>query len=78
LIAGKSAQKSLEDKHIPKHARDFVLNTLGSLSQPTPYVAASFFYGREEPIPAMFQSFLKYLPKDKKCESFKYYLDRHI
>lgn len=26
----------------------------------------------------MFKSFVKNLPGDKKCESFKYYLDRHI
>jgi hypothetical protein len=26
----------------------------------------------------MFQSLVKSLPQDKKCESFKYYLERHI
>ena len=55
-------------------------NSFLTLEKSTPYVASQFFYGREDPIPMMFQRFVDNLDesKSKKCEFLKYYLNRHI
>jgi len=68
----------LKAPKIPGYVREFVGNTVSALDKPLPYVASQFFYGREDPIPAMFQRFVDTLDKDKKCEFLKYYLKRHI
>jgi Protein of unknown function (DUF3050) len=46
---------------------------------PLPVVMASFFYGREDVIPAMFSSLLKGWGVDAvQAPTFVYYLERHI
>lgn len=58
--------------------KKFVSNTVSSLDRPTSYIASQFFYGREDPIPQMFQRFVDTLDKDQSCEFLKYYLKRHV
>lgn len=52
---------------IPKYVQTFVNNTIDSIDRPTPYVAAQFFYGREDPIPQMFSNFVQTLSSDANC-----------
>ena len=75
---GKNIFKELENPQIPSYVQKFVLNTLLAIEKPTPYVASQFFFGREDPIPQMFQKFVNTLQAEKKCEVLKYYLARHI
>jgi hypothetical protein len=69
---------SLSD--VPEVARAFVAHNLdvaqhGELID----VAASFFYGREKPIPDMFQSIVDTLKREKvHAPTLLYYLQRHI
>lgn len=80
ISGGKDVHQELKDPRIPNDIRVFVTNTLAAIEKPTPYVASQFFYGREDPIPQMFQKFVNSLDenKSKKCEVLKYYLKRHI
>ena len=55
-----------------------MFNTLSAIEKPTPYVASQFFFGREDPIPQMFQRFVNTLEGEKKCEVLRYYLERHV
>jgi len=75
---GKDPREELKNSQIPQHVRVFVNNTLDSLDRPTSYVASQFFYGREDPIPEMFQRFVNTIEKNQSCELIKYYLQRHI
>lgn len=60
--------------------RDFVQHTLGTcLRGSTLEVMASFFYGRENVIPDMFQSLLEHWGLSvEQAPGFVYYLQRHI
>ena len=78
ISAGKNIHEELQKKHISPHVRKFVTNTISSVERPTPYVASQFFFGREDPIPMMFQKFIDNLEDQNKYVSFKYYLQRHI
>lgn len=46
LNKGATVKEALEQNKVPSYAREFVLNTVSSLSKPTPYIASQFFYGR--------------------------------
>jgi hypothetical protein len=60
--------------------RHFTTYTLEVACQaPLPVVMASFFYGREDVIPAMFSSLLRGWSVDAvQAPMFVYYLERHI
>lgn len=75
---GATVRDALDQTKAPKYVKDFVSNTVSSLSKPTSYIASQFFYGREDPIPQMFQRFVDTLDKDHSCEFLKYYLKRHV
>ena len=80
LALGAPWQDVLEDLSIPPGVCDFVTNTLGcAIHGSVVEVAATFFFGREDIIPEMFQRLLG-LWGDAKAEvpHFTYYLKRHI
>lgn len=78
MSAGSDPIASLNNPRIPAHVRSFVTNTINAVDQSTPYVAAQFFYGREDPIPQMFQKFVNTLEGNQNCDNLRYYLKRHI
>lgn len=78
ISQGKDVREELKNPKIPNHVQTFVRNTLEALDKPTCYVASQFFYGREDPIPDMFQRFIANIEKDHECSLMKYYLQRHI
>lgn len=78
LRNGVSVPEALKQAKIPSYVKTFVTNTVSSLDRPTPYIASQFFYGREDPIPQMFQKLVDTLDKDKSCEFLKFYLRRHV
>jgi len=65
---------------IPKNTFDFVKKTFEVCdTKPVHQVAGYFLYGREDPIPEMFQSLLGALEKaGVSCEGLILYLKRHI
>ena len=66
---------------IPEAVYDFVRDTLRTADKASTHeVMAAFLFGREDPIPKMFQSIIdnKILSDDKKLECFRLYLQRHI
>jgi hypothetical protein len=78
LRAGGAPRRALSGA--PAHARDFTLYTLATARLPAHRVAASFLYGRESVIPAMFRKIVAKIEaqRSRKLESLKLYLDRHI
>jgi len=78
LRDGLSPEQALAPP-IPESTRHFVLDTLLTCDAPTLEVAASFLLGREDLIPAMFQRILEELERSgTRCDSFRFYLDRHV
>jgi hypothetical protein len=69
-----------QSTHIPKNTFDFVKHTFEICDNaPVHQVAAYFLYGREDPIPEMFQSLLGTLESSGvQCEGLILYLRRHI
>ena len=68
-------------ERIPAAVYDYVRDTLRTVEKAgTHEVMASFLFGREEPIPKMFQSIIdnKIFSDDKTLDSFRLYLQRHI
>ncbi|CAG5090881.1 Oidioi.mRNA.OKI2018_I69.PAR.g12748.t1.cds [Oikopleura dioica] len=66
---------------IPEAVYEFVRDTLRTADKASTHeVMAAFLFGREDPIPKMFQSIIdnKILSDDKKLECFRLYLQRHI
>jgi hypothetical protein len=63
----------------PSHVKSFVQSTLrtAGLGQPEE-VLASFFFGRENVIPAMFKRLAATMRGRLEAPMFQYYLDRHI
>ena len=78
--AGMPVVRALHECAVPDHVASFAKHTLdcainGSLAE----VAASFLYGREDLIPAMFRRLLAILPMENSTiRTFVYYLERHI
>lgn len=56
---GADVHKELKNERIPAHVRSFVSNTLQVVDRSPAYVASQFFFGRESPIPQMFDKFIK-------------------
>jgi hypothetical protein len=80
LRGGASLSDALAAAEVPQFVRDFVQHTIdtcvrGSLLE----VMASFFYGRENVIPDMFQGLLDHWGlSEAQAPGFVYYLQRHI
>lgn len=80
LRAGAGLSKALAAAEVPQFVRDFVEHTIDTcLHGSTLEVMASFFYGRENVIPDMFQSLLEHWGLNvEQAPGFVYYLQRHI
>jgi hypothetical protein len=80
LQSGEMAHAALADPEIPEFVRDFVSHTLDTaLNGSRVQVMASFLYGRENVIPAMFQGLLdSWGLEARQAPQFVYYLERHI
>ncbi len=80
LRSGVPADVALEADKIPAVVRRFVGGTLTpAMERSTLEVAASFVYGRESVIPAMFQGLLdQWGLSASSAPLFVYYLQRHI
>lgn len=66
---------------VPAAIYDYVRDTLRTAEKGSTHeVMASFLFGREEPIPKMFQSIIdnKVFSDDKTLDCFRLYLQRHI
>jgi hypothetical protein len=80
LRSGASLADALASAQVPQFVRDFVEHTIATcLHGSTLEVMASFFYGRENVIPDMFQSLLDHWGlSTEQAPGFVYYLQRHI
>ena len=80
LRGGASLANALETAEVPQFVRDFVQHTIGTcLNGSTLETMASFFYGRENVIPDMFQGLLDHWGLSvSQAPGFVYYLQRHI
>jgi hypothetical protein len=79
LEYGADVEVAMAAVDAPLSARVFVSNTLQCVSEgSTVEVLASFLYGREDLIPAMFARLLPRWQKSRAARSFAYYVDRHI
>jgi hypothetical protein len=78
IAAGGSVKLMLDRSPIGNHTKLFVHSTIATLEKPLPYVAGSFFFGREDPIPQMFKQIVATLPPGTDYEYIKLYLERHI
>jgi len=81
LRQGLSVSAALSESDIPRCARQFVAQTFeiidgGNLAA----IAAAFTFGREDLLPAVFQSIVNELNEKSGggLDEFKYYLNRHI
>jgi hypothetical protein len=81
LVAnGVDAGDALHAVRAPEYVRAFVTHTLRiATREPTLAVMASFFHGRENVIPRMFESLLlRWNIPEHQAPKFVYYLKRHI
>lgn len=80
LSNGESVSHALNDPAILTATRDFVSFTIRLAEQGSPWcVAAAFFYGREDLIPAMFSRLVEVLSQEgRSLPRFLHYLQRHI
>jgi Protein of unknown function (DUF3050) len=80
LRAGAGLSEALAAAEVPQFVREFVEHTLGTcLRGTTLETMASFFYGRENVIPDMFQGLLDHWGlSERQAPGFVYYLQRHI
>lgn len=77
---GAELSEALTTLNVNPAIKNFVLTTINvALNGSTPEVLGSFFYGREDSIPEMFEHLLKtWNISEKEAEVFVYYLNRHI
>ncbi|GAB3855945.1 DUF3050 domain-containing protein [Hymenobacter terrigena] len=79
--AGRTVSQALADAQAPDSVRQFVETTFRIIQSGKAHaVAASFTFGREDLIPAMFRQLVGEL-RDRfpgQLDTFVYYLDRHI
>ena len=80
LRAGMALADAFEAAGVPRFVRRFVSHTLDTCQHGTTVQAmASFFYGRENVIPGMFQGLLdRWGLSTAEAPGFVYYLQRHI
>lgn len=77
---GSSLEDAMVALEVNPAIRKFVMTTIDiAMNGSTSEVLGSFFYGREDSIPEMFDHLLKtWNIKEKDAEVFVYYLNRHI
>jgi hypothetical protein len=78
---GMSVNEALTHAAVPIPVAVFVKSTFQSIERAQPHVlAASFTYGREDLIPAMFHQLVCRLEQQfpNRLTTLRYYLDRHI
>lgn len=80
LKTGTAYNQALKKPGIHPEIHNFVGKTLGTaLNEPLEAVLGSFFFGRENVIPAMFSKLLgEWSINEKDAPLFVYYLKRHI
>lgn len=80
LRRGETLDASFDQAALPEYVRDFVRSTLSiALKGRLEEVAGSFFYGREDSIPNMFQALLDHWGLDQgKVPRLVHYLNHHI
>jgi hypothetical protein len=81
LRAGRSLEDALVEARVPAEIADFVRTTLDIAQHgKTHEIAAAFFFGRENVIPAMFDQLRASLHSadHRMTERLSYYLSRHI
>lgn len=81
IESGDSFSAALVDAPISEGVKLFVERTIAiALRGDTVQATSAFFFGREDPIPEMFDRFLKNVitDDDDKLTHFRYYLARHI
>jgi hypothetical protein len=81
LRRGKTVSDALESPGVPNAARHFVRGTFDIIeSGCLCSIASAFTFGREDLLPAVFQSIVEALAPESAdgLEVFKYYLNRHI
>lgn len=78
--SGIELERALELAEVPRYVINFVSQTISiALNGRTEEAASSFFYGREDAIPQMFQSLLdQWGLKKESAPRFAHYLQRHI
>lgn len=79
VAAGKSAHEAVIAAGAPSAAVKFVSTTMDLCSGPIHARVAAFCLGREELVPTMFTTFLRYLPvNNPQLSSFMWYVRRHV
>jgi hypothetical protein len=80
LRGGATLEAAMDAAQAPRFVREFVGHTLDTcLHGTTLETMASFFYGRENVIPEMFQGLLEHWGlSESQAPGFVYYLLRHI
>lgn len=80
IRSGQDPLKALDLTAPPSGVQQFVRTNLTLAQRGRPHqVAAAFFYGREDIIPAMFRQMVAGLSlQGHRVDRFLYYLDRHI
>lgn len=79
LEAIKKSGNYVNYEQAPKASMEFVKSTFDAIQKGPHCAAASFCYGRESVIPAMFKKILKQLDiSETDAPKFHYYLERHI
>jgi len=72
-------RRALELAEAPAHVRAFVSHTLATAARAdVESIAASFFVGREDLVPAMFRRLLPEVERHRDAVSLRRYLARHI
>jgi len=80
LKNGKEVEEALNLANVPEHIARFVTETLNiSMGGSIVEVASYFLYGREDPIPDMFNALInRWDVSDLSVNKLRWYLDRHI
>lgn len=79
VARGESVELALASAQVAPCVQRFVLRTMRLASDASDVeLAAEFLFGREDPIPAMFDSLLAGLDASVDARSFRLYLARHV
>ncbi len=80
LVDGVPAERAIRQAEAPQPVKDFVRSTLKTSLYGKPHeVLGSFFYGREDAIPQMFESLMRnWSISPAEAPMFVFYLQRHI
>jgi hypothetical protein len=77
--SGTGVNEAMELSHAPAAAMRFVSNTMRICAGPAHVRVGAFCLAREELVPTMFTTFLRYLPSDNpSLSSFMWYIRRHV